>query len=50
MARALEVTRSLARPIQTLTGVGANDLDVRAEGDVSLIVTLSDDGRTRGIR
>ncbi|WP_424986616.1 protein translocase subunit SecD [Microbulbifer sp. S227A] len=41
MARALEVVRELARPIQTLTGVGANDIEVRGEGDV-LIVTLSE--------
>ena len=41
MARALEVVRGLATPIQTLTGVGANDIEVRAEGDV-IIVTLSE--------
>ncbi|WP_298836503.1 protein translocase subunit SecD [uncultured Roseobacter sp.] len=41
MARALEVVRGLATPIPTLTGVGANDIEVRAEGDV-IIVTLSD--------
>ncbi|WP_299628260.1 protein translocase subunit SecD [uncultured Tateyamaria sp.] len=41
MPRALQVVRALARPVQTLTGVGANDIDVRAEGDV-IIVTLSD--------
>ncbi|MFK7754897.1 MAG: protein translocase subunit SecD [Sedimentitalea sp.] len=41
MARALTVVRGLARPIQTLTGVGANDIDVSAEGDI-LIVQLSE--------
>lgn len=44
MARALEVVRGLARPIQTLTGVGATDIEVRAEDDV-LIVTLSEQER-----
>ena len=44
MARALEVVRDLARPIQTLTGVGASDLDVRGEGD-TIIVTLSEEER-----
>ena len=41
MARAIEVVRGLARPVQTLTGVGANDIEVRAEGDL-IIVTLSE--------
>lgn len=41
MSRALEVVRGLARPVQTLTGVGANDIEVRAEGDL-IIVTLSE--------
>ncbi len=41
MERALEVVRELARPVQTLTGVGAEDIDVSAEGDL-IIVTLSD--------
>ncbi len=41
MPRALEVVRELARPVQTITGVGANDIEVRAEGDL-LIVTLSE--------
>jgi preprotein translocase subunit SecD len=41
MERALEVVRSLARPVQTLSGIGANDIDVRAEGDI-ITVTLSD--------
>jgi preprotein translocase subunit SecD len=41
MPRALEIVRGLARPVPSLTGVGANDIEVRAEGDV-LIVTLSD--------
>jgi preprotein translocase subunit SecD len=42
MSRALEVVRGLARPIQTLSGVGANDITVRGEGDI-LIVTLSEE-------
>ncbi|AEI93993.1 protein translocase subunit SecD [Roseobacter litoralis] len=41
MPRALEIVRGLARPIQTITGVGANDIEVRAEGDL-LIVTMSE--------
>ncbi len=41
MARALQVVRDLARPIQTLTGVGGTDIEVRGDGDV-LIVTLSE--------
>jgi len=41
MVRALEVVRGLARPIQTLSGIGSNDIEVRAEGDL-IIVTLSD--------
>ncbi|MGC3939472.1 protein translocase subunit SecD [Roseobacter sp. EG26] len=41
MAQALEIVRGLARPVQTLTGVGANDIEVRAEDDV-LIVNLSE--------
>lgn len=41
MARALEELRELARPIQTLTGVGSTDIEVRGEGDV-IIVSLSE--------
>ncbi|KIC17571.1 protein translocase subunit SecD [Leisingera sp. ANG-Vp] len=41
MARALEVVRELANPITTLTGVGANDIEVSAEGDI-LVVQLSE--------
>ena len=41
MARALHVVRGLARPVQTLTGVGASDIEARAEGDV-IVVTLSE--------
>ena len=44
MARAIEVVRALARPIQTVTGIGATDLAVRGEGDL-LIVTLSEEER-----
>src|SRR6056297_3163349 len=40
MARAMGVVRDLARPIVSLTGVGASDIEVRSEGD-RLIVSLS---------
>lgn len=41
MSRALEVVRGLARQVQTLTGVGATDIDARAEGD-TIVVQLSE--------
>tara|TARA_R110002094_G_scaffold6871_4_gene16113 strand:- start:3233 stop:4882 length:1650 start_codon:yes stop_codon:yes gene_type:complete len=41
MADALEIVRGLARPVTTLTGVGANDIDVSANDGV-ITVTLSD--------
>ncbi|SDW25821.1 preprotein translocase subunit SecD [Ruegeria halocynthiae] len=41
MTRALEVVRGLARQVQTLTGVGATDIEARAEGD-TIVVQLSD--------
>ena len=41
MARALEIARGLASPVVTLTGVGQNDIEPRAEGD-QLVVTLSE--------
>lgn len=41
MPRALEVVRGLARQIQTLTGVGATDIEARAEGN-TIIVQLSE--------
>ncbi|MTI03653.1 MULTISPECIES: protein translocase subunit SecD [Alphaproteobacteria] len=41
ITRALEVVRGLARPIQTLTGVGANDIEVSSQGD-TIIVQLSE--------
>lgn len=41
MAKALQVVRSLARPTQSLTGVGSTDIEVRGEGDI-IIVTLSE--------
>ncbi|MFK7835467.1 MAG: protein translocase subunit SecD [Sulfitobacter sp.] len=41
MPQAMEIVRGLARPIPTLTGVGANDIDVRGDAGV-IIVTLSD--------
>jgi len=42
MQRALQIVRSLAVPVQTLTGVGANDIEVRADGTNVIVVTLSD--------
>ncbi|MBO9444644.1 protein translocase subunit SecD [Ruegeria sp. R14_0] len=39
--RALEVVRGLARQVQTLTGVGATDIEARAEGD-TIVVQLSE--------
>ncbi|MBJ3763112.1 protein translocase subunit SecD [Maribius pontilimi] len=44
MQRALEIARGLARPVATLTGVGAQDLDVSGEGDL-LTVQLSEEER-----
>ncbi len=41
MPRALEVVRGLARQVQTLTGVGATDIEARAEGD-TIVVQLSE--------
>jgi preprotein translocase subunit SecD len=41
MPQALEIVRALARPVQSLTGVGAYDIKVTANGDL-LSVTLSD--------
>ncbi|MCB1365116.1 MAG: protein translocase subunit SecD [Rhodobacteraceae bacterium] len=41
MDEALRIVRDLARPVQTLTGAGATDIEARAEGDI-LVVTLSD--------
>ena len=41
MDRALQIVGEIARPMQTLTGAGARDLDVRRDGD-HIIVTLSD--------
>lgn len=37
---AVTIVRGLARPVTSLTGVGATDLDVRADGD-TVVVTLS---------
>jgi preprotein translocase subunit SecD len=42
MARAVEAVRAIARPIPTLTGVGATDIVVSSEGDV-LVIRLSDE-------
>ncbi|MEW9921429.1 protein translocase subunit SecD [Marimonas sp. MJW-29] len=41
MPQALEIVRGLARPVPTLTGAGATDIDVRGDAGV-LIVTLSE--------
>ena len=41
ISRALEVVRGLARQVQTLTGVGATDIEARADGD-TIVVQLSD--------
>ncbi|MEM9250348.1 MAG: protein translocase subunit SecD [Pseudomonadota bacterium] len=41
MDTALEVARALAQPIVSLTGVGRNDIEARAEGDL-LIVGLTE--------
>ncbi|MEX0278560.1 MAG: protein translocase subunit SecD [Ruegeria sp.] len=41
MPRALEVVRGLARQVQTLTGVGATDIEARAEGD-TIVVQLTE--------
>jgi len=41
MSRALELVRGLATPVTSLTGVGATDIEVSAEGDI-LTVQLSD--------
>ncbi|MEL6450853.1 MAG: protein translocase subunit SecD [Pseudomonadota bacterium] len=42
LQRALQVVRGLAVPVQTLTGVGANDIEVRADGADVIVVTLSE--------
>lgn len=41
LQHALQTVRGLARPVQTLTGLGASDLDVRLDG-TEIIVTLSE--------
>jgi len=41
MARAVEVVSALARPVVSLSGAGANDIDVTSEGDV-IVVKLSE--------
>ncbi|GLQ26190.1 protein translocase subunit SecD [Sulfitobacter pacificus] len=41
MAEAMEIVRGLARPVPTLTGAGATDIDVRGEDGV-IVVTLSE--------
>ncbi|MEL7092330.1 MAG: protein translocase subunit SecD [Pseudomonadota bacterium] len=44
MQRALQQVRTLAQPVQTVTGVGATDIVVSADGEV-LVVTLSEEER-----
>ncbi|MBQ0802888.1 MAG: protein translocase subunit SecD [Sulfitobacter litoralis] len=41
MAQALEATRALARPVQSLTGTGQNDIVVNGANDV-ITITLTD--------
>ncbi|SMX28894.1 preprotein translocase subunit SecD [Pelagimonas phthalicica] len=41
MEHALEIVRGLARPVVSLTGAGATDLEVRGEG-TEIVVTLSE--------
>lgn len=41
IARAVEIVQGLARPVVTLTGVGATDIEVRGEDGV-IVVTLSE--------
>ncbi len=41
LQHALETVREIARPVQTLTGVGAQDLEVRLDGE-EIIVSLSE--------
>jgi preprotein translocase subunit SecD len=41
MARALELVRGIARPVLTLTGAGATDIEVRTQGQ-NLIINLSE--------
>lgn len=40
MNEALQIVRELSQPIRTVTGTGAEDLDVRADGE-DIVVTLS---------
>ena len=41
LARALELTREVARPVVSLTGVGSSDIEVSGQG-ADIIVTLSE--------
>lgn len=41
MSAALQIVRAMAQPVTSLTGMGSNDIEVRAQNDV-LIVTLSE--------
>jgi len=44
VAQALAIVQGLARPVVTLTGMGASDIEARAENGV-IIITLSEDER-----
>ncbi|GAB4264744.1 MAG: protein translocase subunit SecD [Pararhodobacter sp.] len=41
LPRALEIVQSLSQPMQTLTGIGQQDLDIHLEGD-QIVITLSE--------
>ncbi|WP_299549487.1 protein translocase subunit SecD [uncultured Tateyamaria sp.] len=43
LQRALQVVRTLARPVASLTRAGANDIVVRADGADVIVVSLSDE-------
>ena len=47
VARAIEIVRSLAQPVTSLTGGGASDIEATANGDV-ITVTLSEAERAEG--
>ncbi|WP_333684222.1 protein translocase subunit SecD [Pontibaca methylaminivorans] len=42
MQRAVALVQDIARPIQSLTGTGSSDIEVRRQGGDTLLVTLSD--------
>lgn len=43
LQRALQLVRTLQQPVATLTGVGANDITVRADGADVIVISLSDE-------